>query len=230
MQDGMWKTILEIKTCLQSENLQDCALKYRKSFLVVAGILGVIPATATYYLIGCLGLNEGTLRSNLTILALGLPIFFTLWLFRTHDVQRQIDKTQGQIDITQEQINITQEQVDKAQKQIDITQESIHNNFFFECVRMLVTKESFPMKMALEQLSYLKRETKFDKKRIDYLTQNISLEGKNFKGARLNDLDLSNANLRAAHFDKAVYNLATKFPKGFYPEEEGMVYEQDIEF
>ena len=244
MEDEMWKTILEIKTCLQSENLQDCILKYRKSSLVVAGLLGLGLAILIYYLTGYLKPKNQILQSSLTILALGLPTFFILWLFRTHDVQRQIDKTQGQIDIpqeqvhkAQEQIDITQEQVHKAQEQIDITQEGINNSSFLECARMLTTDVSSSTQtakhqyvVALEQLAYLRNKTEFDKERIDYLTQNINLRGQNLTGARLNNLDLSKANLHDTILNDAVYNLATKFPKDFYAEEKGMIYEQDIEF
>ena len=176
MEDLMMKQTLK--------KFQDRVLNYRKSSLSAAGVLGLMPAAAVYHLIDYLGLNGGVLQGNLTVLFLGLPIFFTLWLFRTHDVQRQIDKTQGQIDKTQENTN---------------------NSSFFECARMLTTEDSLSKKVALEQLVYLKNETKFDKKRIDCLTRNINLRDKNLRNTRLTNLhffkviliktDLTNANL-----------------------------------
>ena len=205
--------------------IHDRILKHRERALLFAGLAGIVLAFIIYGLTWLIGLgNENgnkILQSSLTILALGLPIFFTLWLFRTHDVQRQIDKTQ----------------------------ESINNSSFFECARMLTTgvpSSGSQVKhqhiLALEQLAYLKSETEFDKQRIDYLTQNIDLNSRILTGARLNNLDLSDANLNGVilekailkgtkfgdnilsvqNLKKAVYNQATIFPENFNPEEKEM--------
>ena len=196
------------------KNFQDCILKYRKSSLVAAGILGLMLAMAIYCLTSYLSLKPEILQSSLTILFLGIPTLFIIWLFRTHDVQRQIDKTQ----------------------------ESINNSSFFECARMLTTESDLSRKMAfeqiayiknktefninrigdslstesakhqyvvaLEQLAYLRRETGFDKKRIDLLTKNLVLKDKNLKFTQLSGINLSGANLEKAYLTGACLEIA----------------------
>ena len=83
------------------------------------------------------------------------------------------------------------------------TQENINNTTLFECARLLATKDSLSQKIALEQLAYLRRETSFDKKRIDLLTRNLSLQDKDFSHAQLRGLDLSGADLRKTTLIKA---------------------------
>ena len=222
----MWKTIREIIVCLRSEKFQDCVLKYRKSSLVGTGILGLILAMAIYYLTSYLSLKPEILQSSLTILFLGIPTLFAIWLFRTHDIQRQIDKTQ----------------------------ENTNNSSFFECARMLTVNNPSSTRLAkhqyvvaLEQLAYLRNETEFDRQRIDSLTQNLNLMELDISGARLNNLDLSNATFTATTLDGAeikgtklnktirearslegaVYSQTTSFPKGFDPEREEMILKQD---
>ena len=67
-------------------------VKERRCSLLRASILGVVSAFGIYHVF--FGLEHNILRSSITILALGLFIFYVLWVFRTHDVQRQIDKTE----------------------------------------------------------------------------------------------------------------------------------------
>lgn len=225
--------------------------KYRKSSLLAAGLFGVGLAFVLFPLLidtvsfigdQFVSSSQGyktTLRAHVTLLLLGLPIFFVLWLFRTYDVQRQIDKSQ----------------------------ESIHNSSFFECARMLTDENDLAKKIALEQLAYLKEKSAFDEERIDFLTQGISLIGKdstkvvfrharlkglnlskasmcgisltmadlrevNLSGADLSRADLSGADLRGARLEgtiwqdglgAAFYDTDTKFPNDFYPDTAGLV-------
>ena len=182
-------TLKSIKHCLRMKFfLAD--VNHRRCSLLRAGILGVLFALVIYYF--SRELNNKTLQSSITILALGLPTFYILWKFRTHDVQRQIDK---------------------VQKQIAKTEENTNNSTFFECARMLTevksaegkpTKyDSLSKKIALEQLVYLKIEIGFDKKRIDSLTRGLDLGGKNFNLARFSGLDLSKADLSGANLSGA---------------------------
>ena len=141
--------------------------------LLRASILGAVSAFFIYYVLGELG--NKTLQNSITILFLGLPTSYVLWRFRTYDVQRQIDKTE----------------------------ENTNNSTFFECERILIEEkppehDSLSKKTALEQLAYLKRETGFDKKRIDSLTRGLDLKDKNFNFARFSGLDLSKADLANA--------------------------------
>ena len=160
-----------INQLLSHKTFRERILKHRECALIFFGVVGIVLALIIYSLTWLIGLGNDNgnkvLQSSLTILALGLPIFFTLWLFRTHDVQQQIDKTQ----------------------------ENTNNSSFFECARMLIAEDSLSKKTALEQLAYLKNETELDEKRIDHLTQHIDLSGKNLTDARLHNLDLSNTKL-----------------------------------
>ena len=184
---------------------RDKFLKYRKLSLLGAGILGLGLATGVLILINKSSSNSCTvlyeivtfiktyevLVSSITILTLGLPTFFTLWLFRTHD-----------------------------------THENINNSTFFECARLLATKDpdeykeenrikdSLPNKIALEQLVYLKRETSFDKKKIDLLTRNLSLGNKEFNYAQLSGINLYSTDLKKAIlFNADLRNADLRFAK-----------------
>ena len=164
------KTKFESRKRWWSEKCKPWILKNRTYSLVLAGLIGIVLAIVTYWSF-CL-LKHSVLRSSLTILALGLPTFFVLWLLRTHDVQRQIDKTE----------------------------ENTNNSTFFECVKMLTdTKrideetalEQFRLKrIAFEQLIYLRKENSFNQERINILTRGINLE----------DLDLSHADFEWFRF------------------------------
>ena len=162
-------TLKSIKHCLRMK-LFLADVNQRICSLLRASILGAVSAFFIYYVLGELG--NKTLQNSITILFLGLPTSYVLWRFRTYDVQRQIDKTE----------------------------ENTNNSTFFECERILTEEkppehDSLSKKTALEQLAYLKRETGFDKKRIDSLTRGLDLGGKNFNLARFSGLDLSMANL-----------------------------------
>ena len=175
------------------EKIEKLIVKYRNRSLLIAAIIGVGLAFFIYYVFS--KLNGSVLHSSITILFLGLPTFYVLWKFRTHDVQRQIDKTE----------------------------ENTNNSTFFECARMLTEEipteempteempteeipaqhDSLSKKTALEQLAYLKKETGFDEKRIDSLTRVLDLRGKSFNLARFSGLDLSIANLNKAKLSHA---------------------------
>ena len=175
-----------------NERVIEWILNDRIKSLFWAGVLGIGLAIIAYIAADC-SCNK-IFQSSITLLFLGLPTFFTLWVFRTHDVQEQLDKAEKQLD--------------KAEKQIKKTEENTNNNTFFECVRMLMfeappesdekdrIKNSFHKKVALEQLAYLKRETGFDKKRIDLLTKSLSsLNTTELNYARLSGINLSDMNL-----------------------------------
>ena len=76
--------------------LMDFFVNYRIISLVIFAFLGLVLYIFTYIL-----LFESTefpkindlSRNSLSLLVLGLPTFFILWIFRTHDVQRQIDNS-----------------------------------------------------------------------------------------------------------------------------------------
>ncbi len=176
------KTKFESRERWWSEKCKPWILENRTYSLFRAGLIGIVFALIVYWIF-C-ALDNYVLHGSLTILALGLPTFFVLWLFRTHDVQRQIDKTE----------------------------ENINNSTFVECERILIggvkgekdkERESSEAKIALEQLAYLKRETNFDEKRIGLITQGIDLDRMHLEDARLSGLDLSGAYLRNTHLEGA---------------------------
>ena len=182
--------------------LMKLAVKYRKSFLFLAASLGLglffcmyyPPEVITYYLPEWSNFFknfwedkrlEPLTRNSLSLLVLGLPTFFLLWIFRTYDVRQQLEKTQKNID--------------KTEKSIKKTQESIDNSTFFECASLLANEEKeVSKKIALEQLIYLGQKNPSYKERIDSLTQGLPLEKANLSFAELDYINLSNANLRNA--------------------------------
>ena len=214
------------------QNIKKWPFRYRKTFLVLAAILGILLAASwqTKGLGDFLRLDV-PLRRSLTLLFLGLPTFFLLWVFRTHDVQ-----------------------------------ENINNSTFFECARLLASRETYSEKVALEQLAYLKNETGFNKERIDLLTRNISLSkgiehelekmpyfslvqfrnldlsyadlryinlrradlsGTDLREAYLSGADLTEAILTGTNLQDAYYNSQTRFPEGFDPYEADMILKSD---
>ena len=159
--------------------LKEWILNDRIESLIRASVLGVLLAIIAYIAADYLG-NE-VLQSSITLLFLSLPTFFVLWVFRTYDVE---------------------EQLKKAEKQLNKTEENTDNSTFFECARLLATQNALSEKIALEQLVYLRRETSFDKGKIDILTKNMFLENKVLDSAQLSGLDLSGAKLNGASLIK----------------------------
>ena len=179
-----WRLVMKVLKSIEHwhEKMKKLLVKYRNSSLFIAAILGAGLAFFIYDVFGELG--NKTLQSSITILALGLPTFYVLWVFRTHDVQEQIDKTE----------------------------ENTNNSTFFECERMLTERkptgvkptqhDSLSKKTALEQLAYI-RKTGFDEKRIDSLTKGLNLSMEVFNSARFSGLDLSKADLANAELNGA---------------------------
>ena len=192
------KTKFESRKRWWREKYKPWIIKNRTYSLGWAGLIGIVLAIVIYW--SFFLLEHSVLRSSLTILALGLPTFFILWLFRTYDVQRQIDKTE----------------------------ENTNNSTFFECARMLIERypkenteknppliettlsplpdeigipphileKSLPTRIALEQLAYLRRGNRFDKRKIDFVTWELKLGKMRLEGARLSGLNFTRADLR----------------------------------
>ena len=195
-------------SCSKWQDLKQCLLEHREPSLILAGVLGIGFAFAIYCGTELFELgNNSNLQSGLTLLALGLPTFFILWMFRTYDVQRQLDKTQ----------------------------ENINNSTFFECARMLMgesSQRSLHQRIALEQLAYLKNKTSFDREKIDMLTRNLNLDNSDLRNAYLENLDfcgtdLSGANLVGAKLKGAKYNNHKQLPTDINPQAAGMILVED---
>ena len=137
-------------------------LKYRKTFLALASILGMVLAYGMYdFFSGERDLENNVLHSSLTILALGLPTFFMLWLFRTHDIQENIN-------------NSTFFECARM-----LTEEYPTGD----------TLATLPPQIALKQLAYLRRKTNFNRERIDLLTQGLKLNEIFLVNAYLDGID-----------------------------------------
>ena len=64
-------------------------LKQRKTGLIITAVLGLILACLIYCFACSLNFDERIIAS-LTMLFLGLPTFFLLWVFRTNDTKENI--------------------------------------------------------------------------------------------------------------------------------------------
>ena len=159
--------------------IMDYFVNHRIKSLFLAAGLGLVLFICMYYLLGWSDFLKNLwedekladlTRNSLSLLFLGLPTFFILWVFRTHDVRKQID-----------------------------------NNTFFECVRLLASKEEkvISTKVALEQLMYLRRKNPSYKRRIDSLTRGIPLEKANLYFAQLYDINLFLADLTGTYLTHA---------------------------
>ena len=132
-------------------------------------------------------LIKGEIPEFIGYLILAAPTLAVLWVFRSHD----------------------------ARKQLEANKNNTNNSTFFECAKMLT--EEHPegkissKKIALEQLAYLKRETGFDEKRIDLLTQGCDLEEENLNRAQLDSIDLSKAKLNNTQLMSADLSNANLF-------------------
>ena len=169
-------------------------VNHRRCSLLRAGILGAGLACIAYCLISISGLCNDILQSSITILFLGLPTFYVLWVFRTHDVQRQIDKTEEN---TNNSTFFEYERILEEEKSAPVISGSIKD------YDELIKYEYSPEKTALEQLAYLRRETNFDKNRIDSLTRGRDLKGRNFNFARFSGLNLFEVDLTNGRLFKA---------------------------
>ena len=207
-------------TLSRFQSMQSLPIRRRVIFLVIAAMLGIISFSNFDFRSFDLK-NTEYISNYLRYLIIVLPTFATLWVFRTHDVERQIDKTQ----------------------------ESINNSSFFECARMLTADDSSSTALAkhqyvvaleqlaylkretgfrkrrtadssstksakhqyvvaLEQLAYLRRETGFDKKRIDLLTRNLVLKHKDLKSIQLSGINLLGVDLEEACLTGAYLEMA----------------------
>ena len=171
----MEKNIIEPIKYDRLENIKPWVLKNRTYSLLVASLLGVVLAIAAYHCFD--GLCTTVLHSSLTILALGLPTFFILWLFRTRDVQENINNSTF---------------FECARMLVETTQQGGEGE-----------KKSLSAKIALEQLAYLRKENSFNKEKIDLLTQGLNLTRLDLKHAYLGGLNLSRADLSNAHLEVA---------------------------
>ena len=160
------------------EKIKPWVLKNRTYSLVLAGILGIVLAYCVYnFFSNICDINKTVLHSSLTILALGLPTFFMLWLFRTRDVQENINNSTF---------------FECARMLVEATQQGGEGE-----------KKSLSTKIALEQLAYLRKENSFNKEKIDLLTQGLNLTSQDLKYAYLGGLNLSRADLSNAYLEEA---------------------------
>ena len=208
------KTKFESRKRWWSEKCKPWILQYRTYSLGWASLIGIIFAFVVYWIF-C-ALKNYVLHGSLTILALGLPAFFVLWLFRTNDVRRQIDKTEENTNNSTlfECVKIlTAKYPEENIEKNSLSTETVSPPLFTEKNSLSpktdlpplhdevgipphILEKSLPTRIALEQLAYLRRGNRFDKKKIDFVTWELKLGKMRLEGARLSGLNFTRADLR----------------------------------
>ena len=79
------------------------------------------------------------------IAIVGLPVFFLLWFFRTHDTRESIKKAEESIKKAEESIKKTEESTKKAE-------ENIKQNKLFNCFENLASSEVMKIDLGVTQL------------------------------------------------------------------------------
>ena len=188
-----------VKDCID-RGVKGCILKYRKSTLIVAAAIGYVFANYACDIVSFCTPEKPVLESSITILALGLPTFFILWLFRTHDTQENINNSTF---FECARLLATKDSTENQTKDSNENQTKDSNENRAEGPDKNQIEDSLPQKIVLTQLAYLRRETSFDKKKIEGLTKNIFLDKKVLISAQLSGIYLSCARLRKAFLGDA---------------------------
>ena len=222
----------------------DFFVKHRITSLFLAAGLGIVLFGCIYYLLewcdfskSFLGDNEyaDLTRNSLSLLFLGLPTFFILWVFRTHDVREQIDNNiffecvrllaSGEKEISTKvalgQLMYLRRKNPSYKKRID------------SHTRGIPLKKANLYFAQLYDINLLKT----DLTGVDLTNANLS--GANLTRANLTDTNLHDTNLagaklygtdlkKALYWDTAIfegarYDETTEFPPDFDPKEAGCI-------
>ncbi len=137
------------KNIRDSDNKDIDKTHVRFVLLIIAGVIGV-------ELLGNLfdvkffcdrGLHE-TVAEHLATAVVGIPVFISLWCFRTRDVRQQIEQVQEQIEKAQKQIEKAQEQLEKTQEQTDEAQRQNWQNQLHVAIENLSANDNFLKEIA----------------------------------------------------------------------------------
>ena len=201
--------------------------KWRKSCLLAAALIG---SASFYFFLRCwpeLALHVGLdgnsdngnsnsrIRTSLSLLFLGLPMAYFLWLFRTHDTLENINrpaffdasKLLASKDTKEKEFGIRQlahlrNEVGAHKDEIDaLTKRLVLNNVMLTGINL----KGFKLQGAN--------------------LQGANLHGANLRGANLQEADLRGTNLQEADLRGAKYDDQTQFPEGFNPRKAGMIKE-----
>ena len=152
-------------------------IEHRKTSLLLFGLCGLGLAILAYCYLPCVLLStEYRLKTSLVMLILALPTVFLIWVFRTHDIQ---------------------EQIQEARK-------SNQFNNFANALKLFVEKENIEANsIGLKLLMEIKHQELYGRQ-IDYGGQiDLATRNKNLQGAKLQRADLQKADLQRADLQKA---------------------------
>ena len=237
--------ITKLKNFILNKLLRDFSVEYRIIYLFLAAVLGLLLFGYTYYYLStctfslCKKFGDLT-HNSLSLLVLGLPTFFVLWVFRTHDVQRQIDNN-----TFFECTHLLASNEKKVSKKIALEQ-----LVYLKQKNSIYQKriDSLTRGISLEEAT-LNFAQLYDINLSGAILINAYLIGTNLRsanltyaylnGADLNYAYLHNANLteaklyganleKAEHYNTAtftgaIYDKNTKFPPGFDPQKAGCI-------
>ena len=118
-------------------------------------------------------------RVNLTLLVMSLPVFLVLWVFRTYDTYRQIEKSQEQI-----------------KESVKSRETSIYNNLLSTGLD-LIASDNVPARcIGLVQLALVRRESPALKEQIDASTQDLTLYKKKSQSNSRRDYQIKRGNVK----------------------------------
>ena len=184
----------------------------RLIILVFSTVLGVFISVSFFLIISCLfggidgsklslphsgnGENLGRLWVSLILLALSLPVFVALWVFRTYDTRQQIEKAQDQIAATGKS-----------------AETNTRDNLLSTGLALIASDNVAARCIGLVQLALVRRESPALEEQIDASTQDLTLYEEEkaesdeavikLRGAMLENMNLRGANMKGAHLEEA---------------------------
>ncbi len=159
-------------------------LRNRLISLIISALLGVILLSNMSNMkddaFSCIVSDDYDILKHIRTILLAIPAATLLWLFRTHDVEEQITKSQDSINL-----NILFKGIDGVNSQ---NEQEI--------------RSGFTLLVKLRSDGYLKSE-------IDTVTRNIRFTGTSFIGVKFDGLDLTNAKFENKNYSNIDFRDCT---------------------
>ena len=171
----------------------------RKLWIFGSAIVGIILTLSFYFIFK--DWLEKRLLANLTLLALSLPTIFLLWLYRTYDVKKQIEKTEDNTHQTNylKAIDLILEGYIKAKKGESEDDKKTNNELDRQTKIKKITTGSIQLS-RLRSKEILQDEINHNSQ---YLLKGADLQGAYLQGANLEGANLEGANLQGADLQGA---------------------------
>ena len=242
---GNTNTTLENTTSNEPSKLLKWVVSHRGITLVIAAVLGLLLFGCVYYLLewcdflkSFLGNNKfaDLTRNSLSLLFLGLPTFFILWVFRTYDVRKQIDNNTF-FECVRLLANDKEKIISTKVALEQLMYLKRKNPFYKKRIDSLT--RGIPLEKANLYFAQLYDINLFLADLTDAYLTHANLSGANLGGADLTRTNLCDTILtdailygtdleKAEHYDTANfkgarYDKYTKFPPDFKPRKEGCV-------